>query len=122
VPKELIPGDRRADRRYPVDLELRYRVERQPYEIAGKCRDLSSGGIFFSTAEKLKEGSKVEITLDWPFLLQNTCPLKLHLAGHVVRSGPDGTAIKTSVYEFRTAGERSFEEPAAMRRRRSFVV
>jgi len=120
---DRIQGDRRAARRYSVDLELQYKlVKEAPIAYSGKCCDMSSGGICFTSDQVLQEGSPVEVTIAWPFLLQNTCPLNLRIQGHVVRSDRQGTAVRTRTYEFRTAGDRSFAEPPPLRTKRVFMM
>ncbi|MBF8285289.1 MAG: type IV pilus assembly PilZ, partial [Anaerolineales bacterium] len=61
----------------------------------------SSGGVLFSSDQVLSVGTKVELAIDWPFLLQRTCALRLVVMGRVLRSDPSGTAIQTERYEFR---------------------
>jgi hypothetical protein len=44
--------------------------------------------------------------LNWPFLLEGVCPLRLVMKGRIVRSDVRGIAIQSSYHEFRTAGSR----------------
>src|SRR5689334_7485366 len=102
---ETIRGDRRAHRRYEVGLELRYKVlapggaERAGF---GTAHNLSRGGVLLHSNEALPVGLQVEVSLQWPFRLQNVCPLDLVIVGQTVRVGAGATAVRTSSYSFRT--------------------
>ena len=103
-------ADQRSSRRYPITLEMEYkllrkgRVERLGL---GKTLNVSSGGVLFQANESLPAGSSIEILMHWPFLLEGVCPLKLVIQGSVVRSDGKGVAVRTKHHEFRTAGARS---------------
>jgi hypothetical protein len=110
---ELIGGDRRGHRRYEVDLELRFKVLGASAGAAGgagKALNMSSGGVLVEIDQELREGAAVELAIEWPFLLQNVCPLTLKAVGTVVRSREKRAAIRTRRYEFVTRGTRSFDE------------
>jgi hypothetical protein len=104
------PVDQRSNRRYPIVLEIEYkllrkgRVERLGL---GKTLNVSSGGVLFEANESLPAGSSIELLMQWPFLLEGVCPLKLVIHGSVVRSDNKGVAVRTKQHEFRTAGARS---------------
>jgi hypothetical protein len=73
----------------------------------GKTLNVSSGGVLFEANESLPAGSSIELLMQWPFLLEGVCPLKLVIHGSVVRSDNKGVAVRTKQHEFRTAGARS---------------
>jgi hypothetical protein len=111
-----ICGDRRARRRYPLELEMAYRIVadgRVCQAGGGRTLDISGMGIAFRSEEVLKAGSSVEVTIAWPILLHKTCPLKLAITGKVVRSGRGVTAVRMQRYEFRTKGQNSLRTMAA---------
>lgn len=100
---EVIHQDRRDDRRYPIELELQYKVlarNRTHLRGSGRTRNMSSGGVLFGGDQDLPPGAFVELSIRWPVLLQNTSPLTLLVVGRVVRSGDRTVAVKTSRYEF----------------------
>jgi hypothetical protein len=100
---EVIHQDRRDDRRYPIELELQYKVlarSRTHLQGDGRTLNMSSGGILFGGDQNLPAGAFVEISIHWPVLLQNACPLTLLIVGRVVRSEDQRIAVKTSRYEF----------------------
>src|SRR5207237_1990983 len=84
---------RRLYRRYPIDLGIRCRVLRNNQIISGKVCDISSGGVRFISSEILTPGKKVELSIDWPVLLDGACPLQLKFWGRIVRSDKLATAF-----------------------------
>ena len=97
--------DRRVTSRFPVQQELRYRLiqARTPAKMSlGKTLDISSGGILFTTTERLPTGRMVEIAMHWPARLHGTCPLQFVATGRVVRSDGSTAAVRIQRYEFRT--------------------
>jgi c-di-GMP-binding flagellar brake protein YcgR len=96
--------ERRGHSRYPVKEDVRYRVlQSKAVQMSGSGRtlDISSGGILFTTSERLQPGQLVEVAMNWPATV-NTCPLRLVATGRVVRSDNDTAAIRIDRYEFRT--------------------
>jgi hypothetical protein len=107
---ELHRPDQRLSRRYPIALEIEYkllrkgRVERLGL---GKTLNVSSTGVLFQPTEPLPAGCSIELLMQWPFLLEGVCPLKLVINGNIVRSDGKGVAVRTKHHEFRTAGARA---------------
>src|SRR5579883_1033798 len=101
---DIIHGDRRNDRRYAVEIPLRFSYSQKgvAYIGSGTVADLSRSGVRFSTDSAPPDGVEIELRLAWPFLLQNVCPLELVIRGEVYRTGPRGTVVKLHHYEFRT--------------------
>ena len=106
---DVLPSDRRSHQRYPIELDLRYRLIHRQQVLnggVGKTHDISTKGVFFSADEALPRGLDVELSVDWPFQLGGVCPLQVKIVGKVLRSGESGTAIQIRHYEFRTRGIR----------------
>jgi hypothetical protein len=104
---ETIGGDRRSDRRYGMQLHLRWSLVRRRREIdagTGRTIDMSSGGILFETGCELPTGLNVEMHIAWPMLLHDVAPMQLVVTGRIVRSSRGWAAIRTMSHEFRTAG------------------
>ena len=104
---EQIAGDRRDDRRYEINLELRYRLVRRKKVLetgVGRTLDLSSGGILLEADRPLPVGLNLEISITWPVLLHNVAPLQLSVSGRIVRSEGNRVAIRMVQHEFRTQG------------------
>lgn len=114
---ELIHEDRREDRRYPIELEMRYKVvmrSRTPVHGVGRTLNISSGGVLFGGDQNLPAGAFVELSINWPVMLQETCPLTLLVMGRVIRSQQNKVAIKMNRYEFHTRPSRTLESLTAV--------
>ena len=99
--------DRRRKRRFRIDQEVRYRMlygQRIAETGVGRTRNISSGGLWFSTENTLASGMPVELSITWPALLNDSCPMKLVIYGCVIRSSDKGAAVAIERYEFRTQG------------------
>jgi hypothetical protein len=117
-PSEAINGDRRYDRRYDIALEVRWKLVRRRKVLdsgTGTTVDLSSGGVLFEAGRQLPVGLNVELSIAWPALLHNVAPMRLVVAGRIVRTHGSRTAIHMSQHEFRTAGSAADGRAAAMR-------
>jgi hypothetical protein len=104
------PSDRRTKRRYPINLEVQYRLlkHRRVERLgAGHTLNISSGGVLFEADGLLPGSGPIELALNWPFLLHGSCNLKLVIRGRIVRSNEKAIAIRAEFHEFRTAGARS---------------
>lgn len=102
--------DRRRTTRFPVNEDLKYRVLHKSSRVSGsgKTLNVGSGGLLFTTEERLPIGRQVEISMNWPARLGGTCPLKFVASGRVVRAEAGRAAVRIERYEFRTrstAGE-----------------
>jgi hypothetical protein len=101
-------SDRRGTSRFPLEEEVTYKVlnTRGANKISGsgKSLNIGSGGILFTTTDRLPIGRTVELSVNWPARLGGTCPLKFVAIGRVVRSEPDRAVLKIERYEFKTRG------------------
>ena len=104
---DAIAGDRRQDRRYEIQLDVKWSLIRRRRVLdtgTGQTIDMSSGGILFDAGRHLPEGLNVELSITWPVLLHNVAPMQLKASGRIVRSTGRKVAIQTTAHEFRTAG------------------
>ena len=107
--------ERRSKRRFAIDQEVKYKMlygQRIAETGAGRTMNISSGGVWFTTENMLTSGMPVELTMMWPVLLNDSCPMKLMIYGCVVRSNEKGAAVSIERYEFRTQGSRAFQHTA----------
>jgi hypothetical protein len=103
---EKVPVERRHSDRFPIEREVRYRViNKRGGEEAGegKTVNMSSAGVLFTSDHLLIPGRRVELSVNWPALLNNKCALKLVARGRVVRFEEGRVAIDIQQYEFRTS-------------------
>jgi len=105
--------ERRTKRRFQIDQEVKYKMlygQRIAETGVGRTVNISSGGVWFSTENMLTSGMPVELSMNWPVLLNDSCPMKLMIYGCVVRSNEKGAAVAIERYEFRTQGSRAFQQ------------
>jgi hypothetical protein len=106
--------ERRTKRRFQIEQEVRYKMlygQRIAETGTGKSLNISSSGVWFTTENMLTIGMPVELSMNWPVLLNDSCPMKLMIYGCIVRSNEKGAAVAIERYEFRTQG-RSFQQPS----------
>ena len=106
--------ERRMKRRFQIEQEVRYKMlygQRIAETGTGKTLNISSSGVWFTTENMLTIGMPVEVSMNWPVLLNDSCPMKLMIYGCIVRSNEKGAAVAIERYEFRTQG-RSFQQPS----------
>lgn len=98
-------SDRRAGVRFPMDLEVRYSAvgRRGPAENGtGRTIDMSRSGLSFTAGRPLQVGHKLEVSIDWPVLLDGDVQLQLVASGVVVRNDGAVIAMRIERHEFRT--------------------
>jgi hypothetical protein len=105
-----IPAELRADRRFAVNMELRYsyRYAGLTYIGTGRTRNLSTRAVCFEIDQEVRAGGDLEVRIAWPSRLQHVCALELVLRGRIVRKGPSFAVLQMENYEFQTCGDRSF--------------
>jgi hypothetical protein len=99
--------DRRETSRFPVRENVKYTVIHSralKTSGSGKTLNFGSGGLLFTTEDRLPLGRTVELSVSWPALLGGKCPLQFVATGRVVRAEDDRAAVKIERYEFRTRG------------------
>jgi hypothetical protein len=108
-PRAGLPNDARSERRaaarYPLDLEVRYSGSgRHGLRVTGSGRtiDLGSSGIAFTADKPLPRGLKLDLSIDWPVLLDGGVQLQLTMSGVIVRAGGTVTALRIQRHEFKT--------------------
>ena len=106
--------ERRTKRRFMIDQEVKYKMlygQRIAETGVGRTLNISSGGVWFSTESMLTSGMPVELSMNWPVLLNDVCPMKLVIYGCIVRANEAGAAMAIERYEFRTQGARGLQTP-----------
>ena len=105
-PTEYV-NERRTKRRYPIHLDVQYKVlkHRRIERLGcGRTVNISSGGLLFEADDALPDSGPIEVALTWPFLLHGSCNLKLVVRGRIVRANERWFAVRADFHEFRTAG------------------
>jgi hypothetical protein len=112
-PIQLIVSERRSRVRYPLVLMVRYRTLGQRLHSGhGQAVNLSSGGALVSGQHELRVGTDLEVSIEWPTLLDGCVPLQLVAISSVVRCGPCCFAVSFRRHQFRTL--RSPVQPIAL--------
>ena len=102
--------ERRGTGRFPVREDVRYRVvQSRAAKVSGvgTTLNIGSGGILFTTEERLPLGRMVELSVNWPARLDGICPLQFVATGRVVRSDEQRAAVRIERYEFKTRSTNS---------------
>lgn len=102
-------SNRREQRRFPLAFKLTYSSKSGEHG-SGELSNMGSSGLLFQCGHRFVKGELIKVSLEWPYLLDGSCPLQLCVHGRVLRSGDSGTAIATMKHEFRTARRTSLAE------------
>jgi hypothetical protein len=108
--------ERRSTSRFPVQEDVRYRVvhsKSESFSGSGVTLNIGSGGVLFTTEDRLPVGRTVELSVNWPARLDGTCPLQFVAIGRVVRSEDGRAAVRIDRYEFKTRSVNSMAVIAA---------
>jgi hypothetical protein len=92
-------------RRFTMKLPAWVRVSGIPAPFETESENVSARGIFFYIDRWMKEGSKVEVTMDFPSQLTLADPVRVRFLARVVRVEPQtgmrmGVAAAIEEYEF----------------------
>ena len=73
---------------------------------------MCSGGVAFTTEQALTPGAFVELSISWPVLLDETCPMRLIVFGRILRCTGRKAVCTVDKYEFRTQSRTLQTAPA----------
>ncbi len=108
VSDQRIPDERRSKNRYPLDLSIRFRFLSRSSGFSGVGRTInlsSSGVLVFCEHFALHEigaGANLQMSIEWPFLLDDRIPLQLFAVGQILRRGACDFAARIDRHQFRT--------------------
>jgi PilZ domain len=97
--------ERRKKMRFPVNRELRYKVLEDEVTVEsgmGTTFDMGSGGVGFHLDHELEPGAFIELSISWPVLLGDSCPMRMIVFGRVLRSTASVSVCSIDKHEFRT--------------------
>jgi hypothetical protein len=97
--------DRRSKQRFAMQREMRYKTAEDGVVVAtgiGQTLNIGSGGVAFLTEGTMQAGAFVELSISWPVLLDESCPMRLIVFGRVLRTHGKKTVCTVDKYEFRT--------------------
>lgn len=96
--------ERRSKVRFSLDLRVRYRnlgTELSTVET-GAVTNMSRSGVLIFAENTVSMGARVELSIDWPCLLDGRVALQLVATGRVVRCHKSNFAVAVAQYRFRT--------------------
>ena len=103
--KENERSERRKKMRFAIQRDLRYKLL-EPSGVnstgCGHTINMASGGVAFSAEDELKPGGLIELSISWPALLDENCPVALIIFGRLVRSDGQMSVCTVERYEYRT--------------------
>jgi len=96
--------ERRSKVRFPLELRVKYRslARRCPATGTGLVTNMSRSGVLISCEHGISEGVRVELSIEWPSLLDGRVALQVVTVGRVVRCEASGFAVEMARYQFRT--------------------
>ena len=100
-----VVSDRRGKSRFKIRRELRYKLFQEGKVVeagTGFTVDIGSGGVAFRCDRGFTAGEHVELSISWPVLLEQSCPMQLSVLGRVLRSEGPRSVCSVDKYEFRT--------------------
>jgi hypothetical protein len=112
-----IVHERRSKTRFGIRRELRYKLLENSRIVGtgeGYTVDICSGGVAFQADRPLSPGGFVELSISWPVLLDESCPMRLSVFGRVLRCEGLRVVCTVDKYEFRTQA-RTFQQPVSIR-------
>ncbi|MCU1232197.1 MAG: type pilus assembly PilZ [Candidatus Solibacter sp.] len=110
-------NDRRAKYRFEIERDVRYKLAEDGVVVAagtGRTLNICSGGVAFTSEQALTPGGFVELSISWPVLLDETCPMRLIVFGRLLRCSGQHAVCSIDKYEFRTQS-RTFQPTAPTR-------
>ncbi len=110
--------ERRTKIRFAAQRELRYKLldgDKIVVTGQGETIDMSSGGIAFRSDSGMpNRGNYLELSISWPALLDDSCPMRLIVYGRMARRSGATAACIVEKWEFRT-GSRQMKQPGPTR-------
>ena len=96
--------ERRSRLRFSVELKVQYQTRGRSdiFRGTGRVVNISSDSVLVAGEHQIRPGTRIELSIEWPFLLEGRIPLHLVTSGKVVRSGTSGFAVVLAGYQFRT--------------------
>ena len=115
--------DRRIKQRFAIHRELKYKVLEDGAVVeagVGYSLDIGSGGVAFSVDRPMRPDTFIELSISWPVLLDDACPMRFIVFGRVLRNTGCLAVCSVDKYEFRTQA-RTFQAVAPVVRTDSML-
>src|SRR5215831_3402651 len=95
---------RRGKQRFQIEQDVSFRIldgKEKGRTGRGRTIELSSRGVRLTTDRPLPLGAPVELSIDWPILLDGRCLMKLVIGGTVLRQEDTTAVVSVRASEFR---------------------
>jgi len=92
-------GRHHHPQRFPISTHVKYIVGKTAGE--GVTSNIGSDILLMKTKCVLPPGRRIQVTLDWPAMLDRRLPLRLDVRGKILRSSGTKTAVAILSYEYR---------------------
>ena len=105
ITRETSQLERRSKSRFAIARDVRYKMAEYGVVVAtgsGQTLNIGSGGVAFIAEQPLTTGAFVELSISWPVLLEETCPMRFVAFGRILRCSGPKTVCTIEKYEFRT--------------------
>ena len=106
LPESTLAMERRSKARFPLRLGVRYRtLSGAPAQGGtGRTVNMSSCGLLIAPEAEaaIRTGARLQLTVEWPFLLHGSTPLQLIVYCRVTRCQPEEFAVEMDQYQFKT--------------------
>jgi hypothetical protein len=100
--------ERRRAKRFPLRREARYTIlephKRNP-SVGSETLDISSSGMCLRCTDAPPLGSRMDVSVNWPAVLENGCRLKLVARARVIWRSNEAVGLMIERHEFRTQGK-----------------
>lgn len=99
--------ERRAHQRYPIMFDVEYMVPNGNgvgKKGFGRTINISSHGVLLDIDAQLPNRCPIQLSIPWPFLLDQSIQLKLFLYGNIVRVLSNRIAVRVTGHTFITTG------------------
>ena len=112
---ETVPGyasagtlqcERRSHQRYPITLDVEFKAadetgaQRKGF---GRTINISSRGILLDVSDPLPHQGLIQLSINWPSLLNGSIPLQLLMYGNIVRVAGNRIGVRVIGHEFHLA-------------------
>src|SRR5215467_10584989 len=113
---ETVPGcasartpqsERRLHQRYPITFDVEYEVpggNGARLMGFGRTINICSRSVLLEISDPLPNRCRIRLSINWPFLLDGSIPLRLLMHGNIVRVAGNTIAVEVTGHTFHTAG------------------
>ena len=102
--------DEPQDRHYPLTLPTHYKVYRGNGVVesgSGETLSIGARSVLFRAEHALEIGLRVDLSIEWPMLLDNRVPLQLCVEGEIALCAGKRVLVRALHYDFKVRPSQS---------------